>query len=555
MKAKQDKRTLILISLVVLTAAVIRLVTTLVPTENTLLLDLTRVMLHIGLFGAWGLSLYRRIVQAQARRYLCGISILMLLWLNFKVLKYYIAQNVHVIRYLWYLYYLPLVYIPLFMLLAAMFIGKAEDYRLPRHVHLLQIPALLLFLTVMTNDLHQFVFQFPPDALFFSDRDYRRGLGYFIIFAWFASCSFAAFALMFARSRAYRKLKEYIPMTVFLFLSVFYILTDIIGFPLTKLIAGDLSAVCCLLFSAVLESCIHCGLLPVNTRYDEMFVASVGSSAQIVDEQYRVRYASRQAEPIPTEQMAAAKAGPISIAEGKILHTMPIGGGYAVWTEDVSELTYLQRELSDIGEELTERSNILKQEYKLEKERETVKEQNRLYDLLTASTQKQIDLISMLMKDYETAGRDTEQGNAILSRIAVLGSYVKRKKHMTLSIHSGVAITEGELKNAFAESIRYLQAMNVRCAMYVDTGQKFLPGHIAADAYDFFEAAVEAALNSLVSVTVSVSTVFDGLRIRLIVVCKEDMTVLRKEWPEAEIEDYDEDEWELILPLKGGSVK
>ena len=84
---------------------------------------------------------------------------------------------------------------------------------------------------------------------------------------------------------------------------------------------------------------------------------------------------------------------------------------------------------------------------------------------------------------------------------------------------------------------------------------KFLPGQTAATAYDFFEAAVEAALNSLVSVTASVSVVFGALRVRLIVVCKEDLTVLRKEWPEAGIEGYDEDEWELILPLKGGSAK
>ena len=555
MKAKQEKRTIILVAVVVLTAAAIRLVNLNLLTENTLLRDFIRVVLQISLISAWGLSLYRRIVQAQARRYLCSVAVLMLLWLNFKALKYYIVTDVHAVRYLWYLYYLPLVYIPLFMLFAALCIGKAEDYRLPRHVQILQIPALLLFLMVMTNDLHQFVFRFPANALFFSDHDYQRGPGYVMVFAWFVICSFAAFALMFVRSKAYRKRKEYIPMAVFLFLSVFYILSDMISFPLTKFLAGDLSAACCLLFSAVLESCIHCGLLPVNTRYDEMFVASTGNSAQIVDEQYRVRYASQQAEPIPVEQMVAAKAGPISIAEGKILHTMPIGGGYTVWTEDVSELTRLQRELTDTKEELTERSAMLKYEYKLEKERETVDEQNRLYDLLTASTQKQIGLISKLMKDYELAGQDTEQGNAILSRIAVLGSYVKRKKHMTLSIHSGVVITEGELKSAFAESIRYLQAMNVRCALYVDTEQKFLPGQTAATAYDFFEAAVEAALNSLVSVTASVSVVFDALRVRLIVVCKEDLTVLRKEWPEAGIEGYDEDEWELILPLKGGSAK
>lgn len=56
--------------------------------------------------------------------------------------------------------------------------------------------------------------------------------------------------------------------------------------PVTKLLAGDLSSACSLLFAAVFECCIYCGLLPTNTRYDEMFETSVGNSAQIVDENY-----------------------------------------------------------------------------------------------------------------------------------------------------------------------------------------------------------------------------------------------------------------------------
>lgn len=553
MKAKQEKRTIILVAVVVLTAAAIRIVNLNLLTENTLLRDFIRVVLQISLISAWGLSLYRRIVQARARRYLCGVAVLMLLWLNFKALKYYIVTDVHAIRYLWYLYYLPLVYIPLFMLFAALFIGKAEDYRLPRHVQILQIPALLLFLMVMTNDLHQFVFRFPANALFFSDYDYQRGPGYVMVFAWFVICSFAAFALMFVRSKAYRKRKEYIPMAVFLFLSVFYILSDMISFPLTKFLAGDLSAACCLLFSAVLESCIHCGLLPVNTRYDEMFVASTGNSAQIVDEQYRVRYASQQAEPIPVEQMVAAKAGPISIAEGKILHTMPIGGGYTVWTEDISELTNLRRELTETKEELEERTAMLRHEYVLEKDRKVTAEQNRLYDLLTASTQKQIDRIARLMKEYELVDGDAEKGNAILSKIAVLGGYVKRKKHLTLSIQNGFDVPQGELKNAIEESVRYLKAMGAHCVVFVDAERDYLPGEIASAAYDFFEDAVEAALDSITSCAVSVSVVEGVLRIRVTVGCREDLSPLGKEWPDASVAMSDENEWELILPLRGGA--
>ena len=236
-----------------------------------------------------------------------------------------------------------------------------------------------------------------------------------------------------------------------------------------------------------------------------------------------------------------------------MLHNMPISGGHAIWTEDVSELIRLKEQLTAAREELIERSAILRYEYELEKERKTVEEQNRLYDLLTAATQKQIDRISALMKAYEAVGEDVEAGRRILSRIAVLGSYVKRKKHLTLSVYSSVDVAEEELKNALAESIRYLQPMGVRCTMFVETGRPYLPGETAALAYDFFEAAVEAAMDSLFAMMVTVSVVSGILRIRLTVGCREDLSVLTRDYPEACAERSDEDEWSLILPLKGGA--
>ena len=551
MKAKNNKAVWIVVAAVVVTAAVIRLINNQNTSDDVLFTDFIRALLHIGLITAWGFSLYRRVVQKQARHYLCGIVALMTLWLNFKVVKYYICTDINISRYLWYLYYLPLIGIPLYMLFASLFIGKTEDYKLKWQVKLLYIPAVLLFLMIMTNDLHEFAFSFPQHV--FSPDNYRHGIGYFLVFGWFALCTFASFYVMYSGGKIKRKPRAYAPLIATLVLTICYIITYMVENPVTKFLAGDLSSACSLLFAAVFECCIYCGLLPTNTRYDEMFVASVGSSAQIVDENFEVRYASVSAEPLPVEQIKRALDTPIVPSEGKLLHTAPIGGGYMVWTEDISELTNLRRELTETKEELEERTAMLRHEYVLEKDRKVTAEQNRLYDLLTASTQKQIDRIARLMKEYELAEGDAEKGNAILSKIAVLGGYVKRKKHLTLSVQNGFDIPEGELKNAIEESVRYLKAMGARCVVFVDTQRDFLPGEIASAAYDFFEDAVEAALGSITSCAVSVSVVDGVLRIRVTVGCKEDLSPLGKEWPDASVAVSDEDEWELILPLRGGA--
>ncbi|MGN1452259.1 MAG: histidine kinase N-terminal 7TM domain-containing protein [Eubacteriales bacterium] len=553
MKARDNKAVWIAAAAVVVTAAVIRLVNNQNTSDDVLFTDFIRSLLHIGLIAAWGFSLYRRVVQKQARRYLCGIAVLMILWMNFKVLRYYIFMDAVASRYLWYMYYLPLVVIPLYMLFASLFIGKTEDYRLAWQAKLLYIPAVLLFAMIITNDLHEFAFFFPQND--FSPDNYRHGIGYFLVFGWFALCSFTSFYVMCSGAGAERRPRAYAPLIAALILTIFYIFTYMADNPVTKFLAGDLSAACSLLFAAVLESCIHCGLLPTNTRYDEMFVATAGSGAQITDENFHVRYASASAGNLSAEQIKKALDAPVVLSGGRLLRTAPIGGGYTVWTEDISELVRLRRELTETGEELEERTAMLRHEYVLEKNRKITAEQNRLYDLLTASTQKQIDRIARLMKEYELADGDAEKENAVLSKIAVLGGYVKRKKHLTLSIQNGFEVPQGELKNAVEESVRYLKAMGVRCAVFVDAERDFLPGEISSAAYDFFEDAVEAALDSITSCAVSVGVVNGVLRIRVTVGCREDLSPLGKAWPDASVEAQDEEEWELILPLRGGGER
>ena len=168
MKPKKNTIVIITVILVVMTAFAIRLVNRMDSVQEPVMTDFIRITLHIGLFTAWGFSLFHRIIQKNARHFLCGIAFLMVLWLCFKALKYYIVTDINAARYLWYLYYLPLLFIPLFTLFAALFLGKTENYRLPRWTKLLYFFAVLLLVMVMTNDCHQFVFRFPEDAVEFS---------------------------------------------------------------------------------------------------------------------------------------------------------------------------------------------------------------------------------------------------------------------------------------------------------------------------------------------------------------------------------------------------
>lgn len=110
--------------------------------------SLLRSCIYIGLMTWWGVSLRQRIIQTQVRRYLEATAAL--------------------------------------CVLVALSLEKPENYRLPKWTSLLYIPAVLLLLLVLTNDLHQLVFVFPADAAAWLDTDHGYGVGHFIVMGWIA---------------------------------------------------------------------------------------------------------------------------------------------------------------------------------------------------------------------------------------------------------------------------------------------------------------------------------------------------------------------------------
>lgn len=507
-----------------------------------------RSMIHIILFSMWGISIQHRIIQRQTKKYLICISSLMIFWVVLKTLKYYIITDAGINRYIWYMYYTPLLFIPLFALFIAFSVGKPVGYQLPKWAYAFFIPTVLCFLLVMTNDLHQMIFRFPADSAVWTDDRYEYGLFYWVMVCWEVFCALIMLVTLFIRCRIPEKTRFLVPPLIPVGLMLIYVALYVLGIPALRVIAGDMSIACSLLYIAVLESLIRCRLIPTNSQYDTMFSALVHISAKITDQDYNVCYASDNSGPIPEAQMKQAEAGLVMLSEGKRLCNMPITGGHVIWTEDISELLFLRRQLKEIQEELKDRNSLLKLEYEYENERQVIEEQNRMYDILVKATQKQIDRISLLVGDYEKAGRDTDAAGRILAEIAVLSSFVKRRKHLALSEYADCRIPEAELICAFRESVNALKLLHVTGNLFIDTERSHLSGKTATRAYDFFEDSMELALDSLRSVLVSIGVIDHRLRIRVAADCDGDMHALEACYPDAKI-TY-EDEWALVLELE-----
>lgn len=222
------------------------------------ILGLIRTMLYIGLYMAWGVSVRKRVVQAQVRKCLTAVSVLTVFWLTVRTMKYFLVFDLGAARYLWYLYYLPMLFIPLLGVYVSVSLGKPERFQLKWSL-LLYIPTMLCLLLVLTNDFHQLVFTFPTGEVW-SDENNGYVPGYYIVIGWEIVCALTAFIIMVIKCRISPR-KKHLPIII-LGTSIVYAVIYFSGVRWMRIIGGDITAVQCLMFTAVFESCIQCAISP-----------------------------------------------------------------------------------------------------------------------------------------------------------------------------------------------------------------------------------------------------------------------------------------------------
>ena len=225
-----------------------------------------RTALYLLLFSLWGFSLDRRIIQRQALHCLRLTAALILLWLILRTLKYSVVTGLTAARYVWYLYYLPMPFLPLLGVYIALSLGKPEDSRLSRRSGMLLIVPAVLFLLVITNDLHQqvFAFQSGVPGLPLSGTYSHRPL-YYVCLVWMLGCMVFSLVCLFRKSRMPGGRGKRITPFVLGCVTALYGLLYLSGIPAVRWWLGDMNVVFCLLYAAIYESCIHCRMIPSNT--------------------------------------------------------------------------------------------------------------------------------------------------------------------------------------------------------------------------------------------------------------------------------------------------
>ncbi len=458
-----------------------------------------RAALYLLLFALWGFSLDRRIIQTQALHCLRLTAALMLLWLILRTLKYEFVTDLTVARYLWYLYYLPMLFIPLLGVYIALSLGKSEEFRLTGRIGALAIIPAVLFLLVITNDLHQQAFAFSSGVPGGPDNySYSHGPVYFCCLGWMVTCMFFSLILLLKKSRVPCSKKKRLAPFVIGCATVLYGILYLLGLPAIRWWLGDMNVMFCLLYAAIYESCIRCRMIQSNTGYVELFEATT-LAACIADRSGNIVLRSRAAG----EDMVCPREGvPLIRPNGIRISSAPISGGYAVWQDNVRPLTELRTKLSENKSKIKNNKEKLQEAYLIQKKLNELTEKNRIYDELETKYGKQIARIGQLLKQCE--GAEPAETQSLLKRILLLGTYIKRSANLYFLSQEYELLPQQELRLTVDEAVRVITVCGTECSVVYHTTGPMRSTEVAR-LLDLLKTVTEATIGGLYSLFISVS--------------------------------------------------
>ena len=458
-----------------------------------------RTALYLLLFALWGFSLDRRIIQRQTLHCLHLTAALMLLWLILRTLKYSVVTGPAAGRYIWYLYYLPMLFLPLLWVYIALSMGKSEDYRLSRGIGMLSIIPAALFLLVITNDLHQQVFAFKsgvPGLPVSGTYSYRPL--YFICLGWMVVCMAFSLVCLFRKSRIPsgegKRIMPFVLGCAMLLYGILYLS----GIPAVRWWFGDMNVMFCLLYAAIYESCIRCRMIPSNTGYVELFEATT-LAACIADRSGRIVLRSRAAD----ENMTCPQEGQrIVRPDGMRISSAPISGGYAVWQDNVRQLAELRTRLNANKVEMERNKKKLKDGYLVQKSLHELTEKNRIYNELEAKHSRQTAQMRQMLARCERSG--PAERRSLLKKVLLLGTYIKRSANLYFLSSEYQWLPQQELRLTVDEAVRTLTACGTECGVIYRTTGPMRTSEVVR-LFDLLEIVAETTVDDLRSLFISIS--------------------------------------------------
>ena len=349
----------------------------------------TTMILLSPALALWGFSVRQRCPDHFIGKRLVSVVGLLAFWLALVVVKYP-SQNDAFIIMCWYLYYVPMLAIPVLLFACSL---RAATYEATRAGCVMRCAAVCisaaLGLLVLTNNAHMWVFSFAIEQGGWSGK-YAYNWGYWVVVAWLVLLYAASFLLLFRASQKNLK-PAFFPLLVCGGLGFAYCVLYILRTEF--LFQTNFSLMCVVLLVVAIEIFLDAGIFPSSWHYAEIF-ESLPYRMALVSKNGVVAYVSgggangagagAGADSAAESSAATAGAGADSAAEGSatvkgaaavvwlktsesapaentLVRKFPIKGGEAVSVYDITEINKRKRVLTERSKKLTQANLILEQ--------------------------------------------------------------------------------------------------------------------------------------------------------------------------------------------------
>lgn len=489
--------------------------------------------IYFGLIICWIAFIQKRFISNRMRLLLVTMAFFLLLYILFRTQRYsLVSQNTpRLSRFLWYLYYVPQIFAPLLSFVAAFSVGRAEDEKLPKQWLIAFLAATVLSVGILTNDFHELAFRFR-EGFYNWITDYSYGFLFYTVTVWIYFWLLASIIMLYHKCRIssirHRVWLPFIWLPVGTLLVILLALEDVIRIPSLF----RLPEIHCFILIAIWESCIKIGLVPSNIEYNDFFSHS-SLDVQITNADYDVIYRSEKAETLSGKQMRSAAKSPVLIRKNTLLCSHKVLGGNVFWTEDLTAVNSLNEQLREIGENLSQESDLLQAENEMKEQKARIEEQNRLYDSIAVLVKPYLDRIDSLITD-DKSFKDN------LKIAMVLNCYIKRRANLILIGDTKESLFANELYLGIKESCEYLKLCGVSSLVSLSSEDFSAPKEEICFAFDFWQLWIDEGLGTITAITADISLRDKGLYLKL---CADGMDSL-----------VSEEKYAQMLSALGGNV-
>ena len=418
------------------------------------------------IFFVWITFLYIRVFDKMVKKYISSIGILLTFWMIIKIIRCDIEGFMSDI--LWYLYYFPLIFIPTLYYECS---RQVMNLRSRKNFIIILTISTLLFLLVLTNNIHNLVFKIPAQE----SKNYTYNFGYYVIYAWIILLLVGALKNLLKYNKE-KRTRNLVVILAIIFVGILYTVLYNMGAFANN--GSNMPVVIGVLFCIALELFFDFNLIPNNYRYKKYFKNSnlpleiiSNDGEKIIKTNYYI-----ETERSIIDDIKSKKCKKKYENKNRIQNVKKIYGGYAIEEKNLTKIKKLKETLQKTNKELLKQEQVLIAQKKLKKKIYELKIKNEVVETLDNAIFEKKKRINQLLNEMQTFNAEK------MHYIKLLIDYCKRMSCLIISSYNGEKYDSKRLEVILLELLEDAKALEVNGS--IQNGEFELKSETTIRIYD-----------------------------------------------------------------------